>query len=240
VSKRFRALLCTCIVGIGLVLLPTGRGHTQADTPAFVYLALGASDATGVGAGSTAQGYVSLIKQELEQLTPPVVLINRGVSGARIDTVKEQVRRAKEAQDSADLVTIWVGINDLVHGDDPDQFGQDVHFILGMLRQHVARTIVIANLPNLTRLPRFRRQPSPHVTEDRIRAYNAVIAEEAREAGASLIDLFAQDLRDDLVLHSDGFHPNDAGHREIAESFLQAIRPKIQVSPSVSHGSVAH
>jgi lysophospholipase L1-like esterase len=213
-----------------LTLLASGTGHLYAATPPFVYVALGASDATGVGAGSMAEGYVNLIKQELENLMPRVILINRGVSGARIDIVKEEVRRVKEGHNSADLVTIWVGANDLIHGDDPEVFREGLHFILQTLRQHVSHTIVIANLPNLTQLPRFRNQPSPHVTEKRIKAYNAVIAKEAGDVDAALVDLFAQSLRDDLVLHSDGFHPNDTGHREIAALFLNAIRPKIHAS----------
>ncbi|HJR76270.1 MAG TPA: SGNH/GDSL hydrolase family protein [Nitrospiraceae bacterium] len=215
-----------------LTLLAGGMGQPHAATASFVYVAFGASDATGAGAGSVTEGYVSLIKQELETLIPHVILINRGVSGARVDIVKEEVRRAKEAHNSADLVTIWVGANDLVHGDDPESFQESLHFILQTLRQHVSRTIVIGNLPNLTRLPRFRNQPHPHVTEERIEAYNAAIAEEARGVDAALVDLFAQRLRDDLVLRSDGFHPNDAGHREIAALFLSAIRRKITVSSS--------
>jgi lysophospholipase L1-like esterase len=226
--------LC-CIAVIGLLLVSTGEVHPYDERAAFVYLAFGASDATGVGAGSMANSYVFLIKQELERLGPPVLLINRGVSGARADVVKEEVRRAKEAQNGADLVTIWAGANDLVHGDDPEDFGKTLHVILQTLREHVAPTIVIANLPDLTRLPRFRNQPSPQVTEDRIKAYNAAIAEEALEAGALLVDLFAQIPHDDLLLHADGFHPNDAGHREIAALFLKAIRPIIK-SPLMGRG----
>ena len=54
------------------------------------------------------------------------------------------------------------------------------------------------------------------------------LAEEAREAGALLVDLFAQIPHDDLLLHADGFHPNDVGHREIAALFLEAIRPIVK------------
>jgi lysophospholipase L1-like esterase len=117
--------------------------------------------------------------------------------------VKEQVRLAMEAQENADLVTVWVGANDLVHGDDLEHFREGLRFILHTLREHVGRAIVIANLPDLTRLPRFRQQPNPHVNKSRIQAYNAVIAEEAGDAGASLVDLFAQTVRDDLIQHSD-------------------------------------
>jgi lysophospholipase L1-like esterase len=234
-SEDFMRRLCSIAV-IGLLFVSTGEAHPYDERAAFVYLALGASDATGVGAASMANGYVFLIKQELEKLDLPVVLINRGVAGARANVVKEEVRHAKEAHDGVDLVTIWVGTNDLVHGDDPDDFGKALHAILQMLRKHVARTIVIANLPDLTRLPRFRNQPSPHVTDDRIAAYNAVIAEEAGAAGALLVDLFAQIPHDDLLLHPDGFHPNDAGHREIAAFFLEAIRPVVK-APLMGSGA---
>ena len=51
----------------------------------FVYLALGASDATGVGATPLTEGYVFLVKRELDRRMPGVFLINLGVPGARID-----------------------------------------------------------------------------------------------------------------------------------------------------------
>jgi lysophospholipase L1-like esterase len=117
----------------------------------------------------------------------------------------------------------------LIHGDDPKIFRQDLRFVLETLREHVSKDIVIANLPNLTRLPRFQREPSPLVTVTTIRTYNEAIEQEAREAKASLVDLFAQRVRDEMVFDLDGFHPNDAGHRELARLFLQVILPKLGV-----------
>ncbi len=195
----------------------------------FVYLALGASDATGVGATPLTEGYVFLIKQELDRRVPGVFLINLGIPGARIDLIKEQVRVAKQLGTKANLVTIWTGANDLVHGDDPNIFRQDLRFILETLREHVSKDIVIANLPNLTRLPRFQREPNPRVTVATIKAYNDAIEQEAREVKASLVDLFVQPVREEMVFDLDGFHPNDAGHREIARLFLQVILPKLGV-----------
>jgi len=140
----------------------------------FVYLALGASDAAGVGALPLTEGYVYLIKRELDQRVPGVALINLGVPGARIDLIKEQVRIALQVGTKANLVTLWTGANDLVHGDDPKTFQENLRFILQNLRKTVSKTIVVANLPDLTQLPRFRSEPSPAVTIERVRAATPV------------------------------------------------------------------
>ena len=193
----------------------------------FIYMALGASDATGVGALPLTEGYVYLINRELQQHIPGTFLINLGVPGARIDLIKEQVRVAKQLGTKANVVTIWTGANDLVHGDDPRTFQEDLRSLLRMLRDSISDTIVIANLPDLTQLPRYRTTPNPTITVDRVKAYNRAIETEAASVKASLVDLFAQPVRDDLVFDLDGFHPNDAGHRELARLFLKVILPRL-------------
>jgi len=193
----------------------------------FVYMALGASDATGVGALPLTEGYVYLISRELGRRIPGEVLINLGVPGARIDLIKEQVRVAKQLGTKANLVTLWTGVNDLVHGDDPRAFREDLRFLLHTVRDSISKTIVVANLPDLTQLPRFRTAPNPSVTLDRVKAYNRAIEEEAAAVGASLVNLFVQPVREDLIFDIDGFHPNDAGHRELARLFLAVILPRL-------------
>lgn len=195
----------------------------------FVYLALGASDATGVGALPLTEGYVYLIKDELDRRLPGVVLLNLGIPGARIDLIKEQVRLAVQVGTKADLVTLWTGANDLVHGDGVAKFQEDLRFILQNLRKHVSKVIVVANLPDVTQLPRFRSTPDPAVNRERISAFNRAIEEDARAVGAPVVDLFARPVRDDLVFDLDGFHPNDAGHREIARLFLEVILSAVGV-----------
>jgi len=195
----------------------------------FVYLALGASDATGIGAFPLMEGYVYLIKAALDKRFPGVALLNLGVPGARIDLIKEQVQLAMRVHAKANLITLWAGGNDLIHGDDPKTFQEDLRFILQSLHKDVSKVIVIANLPDLTQLPRFQANPSPVVTLERVRAFNRVIEQEARAVGAPLVDLFDQPVREDLVSDLDGFHPNDAGHREIARLFLQMILPALGV-----------
>ncbi|MGH7232217.1 MAG: SGNH/GDSL hydrolase family protein [Nitrospiraceae bacterium] len=195
----------------------------------FVYLALGASDAAGVGALPTTEGYVFLIKSELDRRIPGVALLNLGIPGARIDLIKEQVRLAAQAGMKANLVTVWTGGNDLVHGDDSKTFQEDLRFLLQTVSNDISKVVVVANLPDLTKLPRFRRSPSPLVTPERVRAFNRAIEQEARAVKAPLVDLFAEPVREELVFDIDGFHPNDAGHRELAKQFLAVILPALGV-----------
>jgi acyl-CoA thioesterase I len=193
----------------------------------FIYLALGASDASGVGAEPLTEGYVYLIARELDRQMPGVFLVNLGVPGARNDLIKEQVRVAKQLRTKADLVTLWTGANDVVNGDDPKQFQERLRALLGMVKEDISPTIVVANLPDLTQVPRFRTSPSPTVTAARIDAFNRAIAEEIRSAGGSLVDLHASAIRDDLVFDADGFHPTNAGHQEIALQFLRLILQRV-------------
>ena len=75
----------------------------------FVYLALGASDTTGVGATPVTEGYVYLVNRDLQQRISGTFLINFGVPGARIDSLIEQVRLAKHVRSKAKLATVWPG-----------------------------------------------------------------------------------------------------------------------------------
>jgi acyl-CoA thioesterase I len=218
--QRFLAIMVVVSSCFSLVACATKPREEPIE---FVYLGLGASDAAGVGALPLTNGYVFLIKRELDRNFRGVALINLGIPGARINVIKEQVRLATQVRMKANLVTLWTGGNDLVQGDDPQKFQEDLRFILGNLRKQVSDVIVIANLPDFTQLPRFQRNPNANVTMERVKEFNRSIEEEAKSAGAFVVDLFAQPVRDELVFDIDGFHPNDAGHREIAKNFLDVV-----------------
>jgi lysophospholipase L1-like esterase len=198
-------------------------GSSQEKPIEYIYLAFGASDATGVGAVPLTDGYVYLIARELDRQMHGVFLVNLGVPGARIDLIKDQASVAKALGTKADAVTLWTGANDLVNGDDPKSFQEQLRGLLRMVMQDLSRTLVVVNLPDLTMLSRFRTSPSPSVTPARIEAFNRAIAEETRSAGAALVDLHESPIRDELVFDVDGFHPTTAGHQEIANQLSHML-----------------
>jgi acyl-CoA thioesterase-1 len=124
-------------------------------------------------------------------------------------------------------VTLWTGPNDVIRGDDPEDFESDLGDILAQLHDETDAVIVVANIPELTELPRFEEEPDPDVTEQRIEAFNQAIERQAGEFDASVVDLHEEGIEDDLVSDVDGFHANNEGHQRIAERFLEVISPKL-------------
>ena len=228
-GRMWRAAVCA--------LLLAACGGPKERPIEFIYLAFGASDATGVGAVPLTEGYVYLIARELDRQIHGVFLVNLGIPGARIDLIKEQARVAKQLGTKADVVTLWTGANDLVNGGSPTLFQEQLRGLLGIVKENISRRIVVANLPDLTTLPRFRKNPSPSVTSERIEAFNRAIAEETRSAGGALVDLQASPIREDLGFDADGAHPNHAGHRELAREFLDVLLPDVHRREGAAHAA---
>jgi len=121
---------------------------------------------------------------------------------------------------------IWVGANDIIDGVDPKDFEKQLDNMLGRLEDTKA-FIAIADIPDLTELPRFRENPTKTVTRKRIGAFNDAIKRQANDHGAALVRLSAEEVEDRFVSDADGFHPNDRGYRRIAELFLKVIEPEV-------------
>jgi lysophospholipase L1-like esterase len=195
----------------------------------FIYLALGASDAVGVGAMPLTEGYVYLINQDLQVRIPGTFLINLAVPGARIDAVIDQVVLATHFHGEADLSTVWIGVNDLVRGGDPSRFQSELRRLLRRLQSRVSTVVVIANLPDLTQLSSFRTTPDPAVTLERVKAFNRAIEVEAPYVNASIVNVFEESSSDDFAFDGEGFHPTAAGHRRLASLFRKTILERVGV-----------
>ncbi len=65
------------------------------------------------------------------------------------------------------------------------------------------------------------------MTGARVDAFNAAIARQADRFDVALVNLHEEGVEDDLVSGADGFHPNNEGHREIADKFLDVILPSL-------------
>ena len=199
----------------------------------ITYVALGASDAAGVGADPISRGYVFRIADELDQRVDEAFLANLGVPGANTEQLDQALELFLSSQVEPDLATVWTGANDVIQGRDADDFEGDLDDIFGRLRDRTDGVIVAANIPDLTELPRFRDDPDDDVTRERIEEFNEAIAARAEDHDVLLVDLYSEPVEDDLVSDRDGFHPNNEGHREIAGRFLEVILPALGLEPTV-------
>lgn len=194
-------------------------------TGPVTYVALGASDAVGVGTSQPAsQGYVPLLEQKLPQGSQ---LVNLGVSGIHLhEALNEELPRALSA--SPQLITIWLVANDFVAKVPYASYIQDLDTLLSRLRAGTQARIVMANLPNLTLLPAFARFNTQEKATmvDTIKRWDVGIANTAARYDVTLVDLQAEDSL--ITAHpeyvsADGFHPSAAGYAQLANLFWQEI-----------------
>ncbi len=217
-----RPLLLLPIV-ISLLLPACGDG----DSDEFEYAAMGASDALGVGATPLTNGYVFRIEDALEQCRPEgASLTNLGIPAATIREI-EDVELPAAVDTEPNLVTLWTGANDIIDGEEVEDFESRLNEILTELQLETEAFIVIGNIPDLTRLPRFQQSPDPHVTAGRIAAFNQAISRQAESHNIPVADVAGLPLSGAEVTAADGFHPNDQGYQVIAQAFLDIIRPAV-------------
>lgn len=187
------------------------------------YAAIGASDATGIGAEPLSQGYVYRIQRKLEDEGKSTALFNLGIPGIEIDRMEDDETVAA-ANIDPDLVTIFAGPNDIIGGRSPEDFENHLKDIFQKLHQGTQAFIVVATIPDMTQAPRFQSDPDPDVTAERVSAYNEAILREAAAFQISVADL--RNLpTGPAVTSGDGFHPNNAGYERIAQIFLAVIEP---------------
>ncbi len=190
------------------------------------YVALGASDAVGVGSNSPgSQGYVPLIAAHLPKGSH---LINLGISGIHLhEALAEELPLSLTT--SPGLVTVWLVANDFIGGVTYDDYMHDLNTLLQQLHARIHARIVMADLPDLTRLPAFANETSTQKSQMllAIQQWNAGIAQLADRYGVVLLDLFthgSQITAHPEYISIDGFHPSPSGYVQLANYFWQAIK----------------
>jgi acyl-CoA thioesterase-1 len=191
------------------------------------YVAIGASDSVGVGASDPAKGsWPALIAARLPAGSPPY--INLGVSGSlALQAVTQQLPGA--IAQKPNLVSVWLGVNDLNATIEPASFADALGPIVDGLVQNTSATIFVGNVPDLRAVPAYAGVDKARLLAG-IQAYNNVIAAiAARSPGrVTVVDLFTGSaaLVATSTVSQDGFHPSDEGYQLIADRFANAMRAK--------------
>ncbi len=208
-----------------------GGSSKEMTTGPIVYVALG--DSTGSGVGAKNGGYVLRLFNRLVQRRPGSKLTNLCVSGATTDDlVRDQLDRGTAM--NPDLVTVGIGINDIGHGLPIDRFARNYEKILTTLREKTHAKIVVTNIPDISSAPRIPTQMRFGYQQQIIK-FNQRLEEIAKGQGVTIFDMYTIS-KDELPLHpeyfsSDGFHPSDRGYELWAEQMWPTLAKVIDVSP---------
>ena len=173
-------------------------------------------------------GYVRLLAEHFAAHEPTATVINRGIGGDKVADLEARFG-ADGLAHAPDLVTIYVGVNDAWHRytrgehiDDAD-FAQGYRHLLDQLAATVPGAQVLMIVPFVADIDAQTAQ----IHED-LDGKVAIIRRLAAEHGHRLVDLelmLATALAAGHTPRSiaeDGVHPTAAGHRLIADAWLDA------------------
>lgn len=188
----FHKPLCFVLIAIFILLVT----HTVAASACTSLVAFGDSITIGMKASAPELAWATLYATERR-----MALDNRAVSGSVVADQLSVIR----AYDGPARTALWlVCANDLYYGTPPGEFGATVQAGVDRLRERG-----IAVLLNGNCLPYARRTETP----EQVAAYDAALK---AIKGAQLIDIKTAFAR---IWLPDGTHPNDAGHRAIANAY---------------------
>src|SRR5260370_34385412 len=205
------------IGGLIFALGATGCAvRAQAARP-VTYVAIGASDAVGVGAKDPiTEGWVPRLGA---RLGPEARVINLGVSGSTLaQALDEQLGPALDAQPH--IVTVWLAVNDLNARVSLDKYAADLDTLLGQLEATHAQ-VLVGNVPDLGGLAAYRGIDAKPLRAE-VDRWNTVIADTTARHGDTLVDLYSswqEVARHPEYLSADGFHPSSEGYQALADVF---------------------
>jgi lysophospholipase L1-like esterase len=153
-----------------------------------------------------------------------IVVSNEGVSGEMARDAATQARFVQALSSlRPDVVLIMHGYNDIGNPSVLTDTANAIGRLASEARNRGVR-VFIANLAP-SRTSGNNARPSSSVT-----GFNERLLPVIRGEGATLVDIYSAILPDvNTYIGIDGLHPNEAGYRKIAETFLAAIQANLEV-----------
>ena len=197
----------------------------DAKAPTLNYLVMGDSTAAGWGAPTLQTTYPHLVAQSLARRGFRVRVVNVAVGGAKIgDVLRDQLGALETVR--PDVVTVSVGANDATHFTAPDHWTRDLQGLVTALETSSARTIAIANTPDLFLAPALPL-PLSWATARRARQQNQSFDKILKHTRLQTVDLFGQGRLDARVqpdfYAADRFHPARLGYAKWARLFARSV-----------------
>jgi lysophospholipase L1-like esterase len=186
-------------------------------------------------AGVGAKGYVTNIKNALAEKHKDlgIEVIGAGISGNKVPDLQRRLEKDVLAKKPT-LVVIYIGINDVWHGEnDPakgtskEKYEAGLKEIIGKIKDSGARVVLCT--PTVI----GEKKAGANKLDSKLDEYAEISRSVAKDTGVPLCDLrkaFVEHLaknnekdRDSGVLTSDRVHLNDAGNKLVADTILATI-----------------
>ena len=200
----------------------TDRNH-------IVYLALGDSYTIGTGASHESRNFPSLLAAHVQEATRrEVKVVNPAVNGfTTIDVLAKELGYITDLK--PDLVSVLIGVNDLVQGRRAQQYRESLIEIYDAIAatQLPAGRVAAISIPNWSVVPAARDYGDPARVRSLTEQFNAVAKQEAEARSFLWVDLTEVSTRatgSTGWIAADDLHPGDAQYAAWAEEIWSHLR----------------
>jgi len=200
----------------------TDRNH-------IVYLALGDSYTIGTGASHESRNFPSLLAAHVQEATRrEVEVVNPAVNGfTTIDVLAKELGYITDLK--PDLVSVLIGVNDLVQGRRAQQYRESLIEIYNAIAatQLPAGRVAAISIPNWSVVPAARDYGDPARVRSLTEQFNAVAKQEAEARSFLWVDLTEVSTRatgSTGWIAADDLHPGDAQYAAWAEEIWSHLR----------------
>ena len=241
--RRFLAGLLAMLAVSCMASCTASKSTTAAippvnSTATRLYVAIGGSDARGVGTDDPLRE--SWPQDVFRSLPANYRLVNLGIPDATAaSAVAESLPTATSLHPA--VVTVWLGVNDILTQVPVNDYQSALTTLVHALRAGGAN-VLVGTVPPVDQLPAYLdclsgggacstfAQPLPTRSQvlAAVAAYNAAITAVAAREGAVLVDLHAAALAapaPSSLISADGINPSVIGAQMIAARFGAAIKP---------------
>ena len=122
-----------------------------------------------------------------------------------------------------DLLIISYGLNDARGGTPLDFFRERLVHLVRRVREHIKPVIVLLGPYYMTGFTRMGGPPWSHANLSIFKRFNKAIGQVAGEQQCLYVDVIAANGETDWMVHYDGVHQNDLGHRIVANRIFEVL-----------------
>ncbi len=204
------------------------------DTPFRTMVVLGESTVAGRKASEQRFQWPRVVADQINEFQDePVKLFNKGI-GANVISPRcpsyessgkpSGLERFEEdvIKLNPDLAILAYGLNDMRGGTPIEQFKSDLQKIISEIKERTKALIVLVNVYHASDYT----MGAPHWNHggvEQTQIYNLAIKQLAEKNGCILANVYEAQGGADWLIHPDGVHANDLGHRLIGNRVFEAI-----------------
>lgn len=205
------------------------RRRRRKDRPSLRYVALGDSYTIGTATRSEAERWPNQLVERLGGAEAPgglVLVANLGVNGfTSRDVIDVQLPRLDSLR--ADIVSVLVGVNDVVRGVPALTYAANVNLILDSLVGRLgAERLFVVTTPDYTVTPQGAEYGDPRQKAAAIVEFNGIITAAARARAIDVVDIHDISLEaaeDRSLVADDGLHPSGAQYARWVDRIGPAV-----------------